>query len=94
MCPPQRRVLYFFSSPLEEVQIAAIDKERIEVTDEMLILRGLNPQFKYFEFLDGTKVPVRSMNFVNYVDTKQQYIMDDKNNYAPLVTVFPRDKEK
>ena len=34
------------------------------------------------------------MNFVNYVDTKQCYVLDDKNDYVPLVGVFPRDKEK
>jgi hypothetical protein len=58
------------------------------------MLRGLDPNFSHFEFLDGTKVPVQTMNFVNFVDTKQTYILDDKNDYVPLVGVFPRDKEK
>lgn len=61
------------------------------MTDE---LRGFGNRFKYFEFLDGTKVQVQPMNFVNYCDTKQNYVIDDKNDYQPLVDVFPRDKEK
>lgn len=70
MCPPKRRIKYFFSNPLLQLFFIAKDFNFMEVPIDDLTLNGKNPNFQYIEYSDGTKIKFKPLEYINYVDTK------------------------
>ncbi|CAD8141715.1 unnamed protein product [Paramecium octaurelia] len=94
MCPPKRRILYFFSNPISEDYF--IDKNSLSMSSppDDLVLQGKDAKFQYHQFADGTKIKFKKVNQINYLLSKQEYVIDDKNDYKPLVKIFPRSAQK
>lgn len=94
MCPPKRRILYFFSNPMREEFF--IDPNALNMSSPLddLVLQGKDPRHSFHHFCDGTQLPFRRIGSVNYLLSKQEYVIDDKNNYKPLIKIYPRSAEK
>ncbi|CAD8071605.1 unnamed protein product [Paramecium sonneborni] len=94
MCPPKQRILYFFSDPLNEKYFIEPTQDNIPSPQDNLILQGKDPKHQFHYFSDGTVLKFKKITSVNYLNTKQEFIIDDKNNYKPLIRLFPRSSEK
>ncbi|CAK83556.1 unnamed protein product (macronuclear) [Paramecium tetraurelia] len=90
MCPPKSKILYFFSDPLRERYFYDPTLEYVQSPIDDLILQGKDPKHQMHVFADNTQIPFQKINFVNVLNTKQEYVIDDKNNYKPLIKVKPR----
>ncbi|CAD8082483.1 unnamed protein product [Paramecium sonneborni] len=94
MCPPKSKILYFFSDPLRERYFYDPNLENIQSPLDDLILQGKDPKHQIHVFADNTQIPFKKINFVNVLNTKQEYVIDDKNNYKPLIKVKPRTLQR
>ncbi|CAK71521.1 unnamed protein product (macronuclear) [Paramecium tetraurelia] len=94
MCPPKQRILYFFSNPLIEQYFIEPSQDNIPSPQDNLTLQGKDPKHQFHYFSDGTVLKFKKIAFVNQLFTKQEFIIDDKNNYKPLIRLFPRSSEK
>ncbi|CAD8094832.1 unnamed protein product [Paramecium sonneborni] len=89
MCPPNQKILYFFSNPTgkgifinERFPIISLQSnENIEL---------IMDKEKVFFYPDGSQISLSQVNQVNYFQTKQMFVIDQKNQYKPLVKVIPR----
>ncbi|CAD8181810.1 unnamed protein product [Paramecium pentaurelia] len=94
MCPPKTKILYFFSDPLRERYFYDSSIEYIQSPLDDLILQGKDPKHQMHVFADNTQIPFQKIKFVNVLNTKQEYVIDDKNNYKPLIKVKPRTLQR
>lgn len=90
MCPPRRKVLYFFSNPLKEEYFIDPTQLNMATPIDDPILNGTDYQHQDHKYTDGTMLPFNKIEEVNYLVSRQEYIIDDKNNYKVLVKVAPR----
>ncbi|CAD8172456.1 unnamed protein product [Paramecium pentaurelia] len=94
MCPPKKKILYFFSNPIREEYFIDPRVMNMSAPLDDLILQGKDPKHSIHIFQDGTKLAFKKIQFVNYIYSRQEYIIDDKDNYKPLIKVFPRSSQK
>jgi hypothetical protein len=85
MSPPNKRIQYFFSNPLIQAQFLANDSPTMAANSALLA--GRDPMFQQLRFLDGTEIPFVPMGHVNFIVTRQEFVVDDKNDYQPLIKV-------
>ncbi|CAD8162810.1 unnamed protein product [Paramecium octaurelia] len=94
MCPPKRKILYFFSNPIKEEYFIDPRVMNMPAPLDNAILQGKDPKHSIHIFSDGTKLAFTKIQQVNYIFSRQEYIIDDKDNYKPLIKVFPRSSQK
>ncbi|CAD8120300.1 unnamed protein product [Paramecium sonneborni] len=88
MCPPNQRVLYFFSNPILGIQTTAKNQMIMQTPQNDPIAQGLQ-EFLYNGdiLIEGNK-----MSFVNEVFTEGKHCVVDK--YIPKIFSKPREEER
>ena len=87
MCPPNVKIVYFFSSPLLCEQFIAEDQQQTDVAQSDSLF---NPNFNLI-YSESVSIACKSMTHVNVVHSKQkQLIIDKSQNYKPLIHSKPR----
>ncbi|CAD8161725.1 unnamed protein product [Paramecium octaurelia] len=89
MCPPNQKILYFFSNPTGKGIFINPRFPTIQLqTAENIEL--IMDKEKVFFYPDGSQISLSQVDQVNYFQTKQMLVIDQKNQYKPLVKVIPR----
>ncbi|CAD8178786.1 unnamed protein product [Paramecium pentaurelia] len=89
MCPPNQKILYFFSNPTGKGIFINSRFPIIQLqTAENIEL--IMDKEKVFFYPDGSQISLSQVDQVNYFQTKQMFVIDQKNQYKPLVKVIPR----
>ncbi|CAD8081151.1 unnamed protein product [Paramecium sonneborni] len=91
MCPPNQTIRYFFSNPVENVQVYAKDQKTIQ-TQIHSQLRNFGVQMEYS---NGKILQSQPLHTVNMIQTTQSTpIFDKKKHYLANIQCKPREPEK
>ncbi|CAD8172454.1 unnamed protein product [Paramecium pentaurelia] len=89
MCPPNQKILYFFSNPTGKGIFINPRFPIIQLRSNENIELIMDKE-KVFFYPDGSQISLSQVDQVNYFQTKQMFVIDQKNQYKPLVKVIPR----
>ncbi|CAK73116.1 unnamed protein product (macronuclear) [Paramecium tetraurelia] len=91
MCPPNQTIRYFFSNPVQNVQVYAKDQRTIQ-TQTHSQLRNFGVQMEYS---NGKVLQSQPLHTVNMMQTSQSTpIFDKKKHYLANIQCKPRVPEK
>ncbi|CAD8150190.1 unnamed protein product [Paramecium pentaurelia] len=91
MCPPNRKIRYFFSNPFLDIQFTAKDQRITALDDfEPIKVQGI-PMI----YADTSVVYSQKISIVNYLSaTINKKVLDSQKHYVPTVLSRPREQEK
>ncbi|CAD8076292.1 unnamed protein product [Paramecium sonneborni] len=89
MCPPNKKIHYYFSNPIYDVRFVAKDQKTLTLDiNEEIRKKGIELQYA-----DGSSVLVQ-LSIVNYIHSEQNgNIIDSTRHYMANITCRPRESE-